>query len=272
MKARWFPFYPDEWIAGTVGLSAEEEGLYIRACALIYSHGGPVEIALLKRGDHGNRVNACLRRLIDQGKLVNVGGKIDQKRCENELEKAEKRVGKARENGAKGGRPKGLAKPDGFPRGKAKYNHKEEVEAKASPPSTATLSPSPSLRSVEEESSAGAAPAFAVAVAAPEPVDFVKQLWDQGVRLLGGSPSARGLIGKLRREYGDVAVIAALAACEEACPSNPPAYLTACLGRGAINGQHRKLSPADTLRLAFAEAAADCGNGFDTAVALLDSR
>jgi len=115
-KIRRVDFSPDEWIAGTLGLTLAEEGLYMRACALIYSHGGPITVELLRKAcfhDHGNRINACLRRLVELGKLIRNGEEIDQKRCRFELEKARKRIGNAQENGAKGGRPKGLAKPDG---------------------------------------------------------------------------------------------------------------------------------------------------------------
>jgi len=100
MKIRRVDFSPDEWIAGTVGMTLEEEGLYIRVCALIYSHGGPIGMELLKRAcqhDHGNRVNACLARLVAMQKLIRNGLEIDQKRCRNELEKALIRAGKGRE-------------------------------------------------------------------------------------------------------------------------------------------------------------------------------
>jgi uncharacterized protein YdaU (DUF1376 family) len=103
-KIRYFDFYADEWIAGTVGMSLADEGLYIRACALIYSHGGPIALEHLKkscREDHGHTVNASLRRLIEAGKLSSNGGQIDSKRCANEIQKACKRIANGRQNVAK---------------------------------------------------------------------------------------------------------------------------------------------------------------------------
>jgi uncharacterized protein YdaU (DUF1376 family) len=94
-------------------LTNAERGLYITACALIYSAGGPIERQHLRSAcsDHGNAFNRQLQRLVRLGKLIENGSEIDNKRCENELENARKRGEKARENGAKGGRPNGLENP-----------------------------------------------------------------------------------------------------------------------------------------------------------------
>jgi len=123
MKVRRIDFSPDEWIAGTIGMRPEDEGLYIRICVLIWSRGGRITVDLLKRSTnaHGNQVLASLRRLEEAGKIIRKGSEIGQKRAEKELENARKRAGKARENGAKGGRPKGLVKPDGFSSRKANH-------------------------------------------------------------------------------------------------------------------------------------------------------
>lgn len=98
-KVRRVDFSPDEWLAGTMSLDNAERGLYITACALIYSHGGPVPIDELKARsvDHGNSFNRQLRRLVALGKLVRNGSEITNKRCENELEKAGKRAEKGRD-------------------------------------------------------------------------------------------------------------------------------------------------------------------------------
>jgi len=150
IKVRRIDFSPDEWIAGTVGLTLAEEGLYMRACALIYSRGGPITIDELKLAcpkDHGNSVNACLKRLVALHKLLRNGREIDQKRCRFELEKARKRIGKARQNGAKGGRPNGLAKPDGFADEKLSLttNYQPSTKEEA-PPTTAPPKPEPTHR------------------------------------------------------------------------------------------------------------------------------
>jgi uncharacterized protein YdaU (DUF1376 family) len=128
-KVRHVDFYPDEWIAGTVGLDLAETGLYIAACALIYSRGGPVSIAEIRASVrcHGNAFNRAISRLIDLGKLSRNGEEIANKRCGNELEKAKKRLGNAQENGRKsGGRPSkinGLPKPVGYSPEKLTTNH-----------------------------------------------------------------------------------------------------------------------------------------------------
>src|SRR5215467_4437143 len=88
-KVRRIDFAPDEWLAGTIGLSIAEEGLYIRICALIYARGGPIHVSQLHRpGLHGNTLNSILARLVDLGKVEKSGDKIDQKRCREELQTA----------------------------------------------------------------------------------------------------------------------------------------------------------------------------------------
>jgi uncharacterized protein YdaU (DUF1376 family) len=119
VKVRHIDWYADEWLAGTYELSNDERGLYITACSLIYSTGGPITRDRLKAAckDHGRAFNRQLEALIQSGKLTVNGREISQKRCENELERAGNRHGKARENGEKGGRPpkenKDIEKADG---------------------------------------------------------------------------------------------------------------------------------------------------------------
>ena len=100
MKVRRVDFYPDDWIAGTVDLTLEERGVYITACALIYSRGGPIERAHLRNAcpGHGRPFNAALRRLLDIGKLAADGNLIDQRRCEAELHAAHSRIEKWTKN------------------------------------------------------------------------------------------------------------------------------------------------------------------------------
>src|SRR5262245_37611632 len=96
MKIRRIDFSPDEWLAGTVGLDNATRGLYITACALIYSHAGPIPEVELRRAccDHGHAYKRQLHCLIDGGKLIANDGQIDNKRCANELQKARKRYEK----------------------------------------------------------------------------------------------------------------------------------------------------------------------------------
>lgn len=93
-------FYAGDWISGNTSLTLEERGLFITACALIYANGGPVERERLHRacGVHGRTFNAILGRLLALGKLYEEDGKIGQKRAENELKKARKRLEKWAKN------------------------------------------------------------------------------------------------------------------------------------------------------------------------------
>jgi hypothetical protein len=61
----------------------------------------------------------------------------------------------------------------------------------------------------------------------PATTDPIKSLFDRGLAVLGGQPTARSLLGKLRREHGDAAVLAAISAAEAEAPSEPVAWLIA---------------------------------------------
>jgi uncharacterized protein YdaU (DUF1376 family) len=100
MKPRRVDFWPDEWIAGTFGLDNAERGLYITACALIYSHGGPIPIEHLKAAcpDHGHAFKRQLNQLLSTDKLSLNDGQIDNKRCAKELQKVVTRAAKDRQN------------------------------------------------------------------------------------------------------------------------------------------------------------------------------
>lgn len=59
------------------------------------------------------------------------------------------------------------------------------------------------------------------------PDDPVKALWDRGLTILG--EKNRALLGKARREYGDVEVFAAIKSCEDEQPSDPAGFFFGCL-------------------------------------------
>jgi uncharacterized protein YdaU (DUF1376 family) len=114
-KIRRIDLSPDEWIAGTQGMSLEEEGLYTRIIMRYYSRGealpdDPLQIAKLC-----NARPQMVRRLLPKllSKFDQSGGKLLSNRCETELKLASNRLQSARLNGAKGGRPKHLAEPGG---------------------------------------------------------------------------------------------------------------------------------------------------------------
>lgn len=84
---------------------------------------------------------------------------------------------------------------------------------------------------------------------APDP-DPVKELWERGVRILGAS--SRSLIGKARKQYGDLAVIRAIAACEIEAPTDPVSFFAKCLQQGLSN-ERKQQSGYDTLARAAIE-------------------
>lgn len=248
-KVRRVDFYPDEWIAGTIQLDNAERGLYITICALIYSRGGAIDIEHLQQTcrDHGHAFKRQLSRLVELGKLIVNDGQITNKRAINELQNADKRLVNAQQNGAKGGRPNRLAKPAGSFDEKLTINYQ--------------------LSTINQEES----------VVSDDTTlrDPVKEIFDRGTAILGGN---RSLIGKMRKQHGDVTVLEAIVACENERPSDAASYFVACCrGRAGPVGPPPTESPVTTLyRGAFNAAAkwdARHGNsGADCSpdVALLD--
>lgn len=62
------------------------------------------------------------------------------------------------------------------------------------------------------------------------PIDPLKQIFDRGIDLIGGEEkSARAIVGKLRKKFGDVTVMQAIVRGEEERPSDPiPWLMKAC--------------------------------------------
>lgn len=79
-RSPWFKFYVDDWTAGTVGLSDEEAGFYIRLLSLMWSQRGglpvdPDAIAKLM-GRDCRPVRRLVRALTEKGKLKEARGKL----------------------------------------------------------------------------------------------------------------------------------------------------------------------------------------------------
>lgn len=199
-KPRHVDLYFDEWIAGQVGLSNAERGLYLTACLFLYSHGGSVAEADLRAAcrDHGAAYKNQLATLLRLGKLTLKEGQITNKRCSNELEKAAKRIANARQNGGKGGRPtnenKDIAKPDGSFSEKLTTNHQ---------PPTTNLEGSVDIESTGAEAPSALAVVAGTAMSQPPPPDPKKDLYDLGKSAIG--PGYGGQITKLLKHHdGDV--------------------------------------------------------------------
>ena len=77
--------------------------------------------------------------------------------------------------------------------------------------------------------------------------DPIKELWNRGLAVLGGAtPQARSLLGKLRKQHGDIAVLNSISQCEAEQPSDPAAYLIRCCEARGTHHANRKQSPAST--------------------------
>ncbi len=107
MTRPWYRRFPDNFIAGTVGLTLEEKGAYSLVLDLMYVRGGPVPDEPRYIAGVCNcsvrKWNAIREKLIAIGKLHVVDGYLTNERAEKEIENAAKDAEERAENGAKGG-------------------------------------------------------------------------------------------------------------------------------------------------------------------------
>ena len=116
MTLPWYRRFPDNFIAGTVGLTLEEKGAYSLILDLMYVRGGPVPDEPRYIAGVCNcsvrKWNAIRQRLIDLGKIEAIDGHLTNHRAEIELENAAKTSREHAENGAKGGNKSAEMKAD----------------------------------------------------------------------------------------------------------------------------------------------------------------
>lgn len=107
MTRPWYRRFPDNFIAGTAGLTLEEKGAYSLVLDLMYVRGGPIPDEPRYIAGVCNcsvrKWNAIRERLIAVGKITVVDGCLTNARAEKELENAAKDARELAENGAKGG-------------------------------------------------------------------------------------------------------------------------------------------------------------------------
>lgn len=107
MTLPWYRRFPDNFIAGTVGLSLEEKGAYSLVLDLIYVRGGPVPDEPRYIAGVCNcsvrKWNAIRLRLLKLGKIKVVDGYLTNHRAEEELIISAKVARERAESGAKGG-------------------------------------------------------------------------------------------------------------------------------------------------------------------------
>jgi uncharacterized protein YdaU (DUF1376 family) len=142
-------FYPQDWIIDTARLTPEERGVYIQIIALIYSNRGPIEndpvwIAGVS-GCSSRMVKSVISKLEEKGFVQFSGGKITQKRAENELNIKRKHL----ELSSKGGRNRAENERE------YKENNYLDSSEGVIPLSSSSPSPSPSPTQLEEKEPKG---------------------------------------------------------------------------------------------------------------------
>lgn len=130
MTLPWYRRFPDNFIAGTVGLTLEEKGAYSLVLDLMYVRGGPVPDEPRYIAGVCNcsvrKWNAIRQRLVDLGKIEVVDGFLTNHRAEIELENAAKTAREHAENGSKGGNKSAETRAEASKNkgvGQARLNH-----------------------------------------------------------------------------------------------------------------------------------------------------
>lgn len=102
-KDPWFAFYHNDFMRGTLGLTDEETGVYIKIICVLYDHGGGVtgDIQWLSKASHTHprALRRILQSLIKKGKITSEGGRISNARIVNEIQERRKRKEKRGESG-----------------------------------------------------------------------------------------------------------------------------------------------------------------------------
>ena len=236
-KTPWLKWYPADWRAETTlrMVGREARSLWIDIIGVMHEAEpyGHLLIGGLKPtlkqlsqifGDEPDKIASLLHELQTANVFsVNEQGVIYSRRMVEDRQKSQV----LSEAGKAGGSP--------LLKGEVKPSRARVPEARDQKPDT---------RSQKDNSVASQR--------APEapgtPLDLKRELWARGIPFLqkaGGlnERSARNLLGKWRRDHGDVEVINALAAAEGAAASEPAAYVQRVLnGKEKANGsgQHGK--------------------------------
>lgn len=242
IKVRHVDFYPDEYIAGTVGqLTLAEQGAYWMLCSVIYSRGGPIDddehwLAGLFRGCHWRTIRTVLASLEMKGKIVRRGGKIEIERCSRTLQDACRRVSSAVENGSKGGRPRkvsnDIAKATGSFDEKLTTNLIERETLLSE--SQANAHSVPSERADERPIEVAIDPPPKPPEDPPKalPKDAKAALWSEMKDRIGGK-KAGAVVGRWCATFGDGEVFAAHFDAVAKNPADYVSFMAALLKRRA---------------------------------------
>ena len=110
-KIRYYQTNPTELLDGLASLeSTAEVEAYVIVMNLIYATGGSIMPDDIRLHRYCNQTKPKLKRtllsLVKKGKLVMIGKRITQERCEIEIKSIQERSEKRSKAGQKGGRPK----------------------------------------------------------------------------------------------------------------------------------------------------------------------
>lgn len=120
-KIRRIDYHPDEFLAGVVGMTPEDIGVYWTLCTRMYSAGGPIpndadmNAEGFSRKTRPSTIRASIDRLVAAGKLFVCAsdgdplgvGFLYQKRSRDVINSTKTRIDAASSNGRTGGRPRG---------------------------------------------------------------------------------------------------------------------------------------------------------------------
>jgi hypothetical protein len=218
VKVRHVNLAVNEWISGMVVLDNAERGLLLTACLLMWSSGGAIRLEHLRAAcrDHGLAFKRQLAKLIELGELrENEAGTFENKQALNELRMTGERIEKRRRISPAPKDTKGLQA--------VQYTNIQSTSIQ------------------EAKASCADAP----------PAEPIQDLWNRGVALLGSK--GRPLLGRMVKQYGDVAVLAAIVETEREPRVDAAAYFIACCGG---KGEANRQGAIDTLREGAARAAA----------------
>ena len=221
----FYPHHIGDYLTATAHLTWVEDCAYRRLLDVYYSReqaipGDVAQAARLVRANSKDERKA-VETVLDEFFVKMDSGWV-QFRCDEEIQKAKASAERAKNNGAKGGRP-AKQKPRDNPEetqrvisGFSNETHKE--------PSHKAPNPNPNPNSSEPSGSGGKPPRL---------TDPDEIIFGFGVSLLTNAGTAdkqaRSFLGGLRKSHGDEALINALRDCSKAKPLQPLEWLAAVL-------------------------------------------
>jgi uncharacterized protein YdaU (DUF1376 family) len=241
------PWYIGDFLRDTMHLDAEQDGAYRRLIDACWLRNG-----LLPDNDaqFSAITKLSLRRWLAVKPVVAAFFQVDvsgwrHKRVDFELRRAEKitegkRKGGLSRNGASRSDDGTFINDQSSIAGSQLDGELDtKLGVSIQDPSIPSPSPTPSKKDSEAYASASE-----TAV-----VDPVKAMWDRGLRVLiaGGvvEKQSRGLLGKWRRDFGDAALLVAIAACEDDHATEPIAFISGCLARSKRMNGHAKTAATE---------------------------